>query len=104
MDITVVLLLMTFVVSVGALMIFVWSMSKGLFGSEPDASQIIFASGEQGKIEDPALNDHQRDAFQAAMNQGAGSVEPNADEVESRLIADQSSAGPALLCISLAVI
>ena len=68
MDITVILLLMTFLVSVGALMVFVWSMSKGLFGTGPEASRLIFDQGEQGKIEDPALTEIQRRAFQQDMN------------------------------------
>ena len=104
MDITVILLLMTFLVSVGALMVFVWSMSKGLFGTGPEASRLIFDQGEQGKIEDPALTEIQRRAFQQDMNPAAANQHSMDTELQERLVADQSSAGPALLCLTLAVI
>jgi len=56
MDLAVALLLLTFVVSIGALMVFVWSMSRGLFGAGTAAATEIFAAGEQGVAEDPALS------------------------------------------------
>lgn len=104
MDITVILLLMTFLVSIGALMVFVWSMSRGLFGAGPEASKVIFVTGEYGKIDDPALTTSQRQAFQKDLSPGQTNNQTAQDELLDRLEADKSSAGPALLCLALAVI
>jgi cytochrome c oxidase cbb3-type subunit 1 len=44
MDFTVGILLATFLTSIVALFLFIWSMSKGLFGSAKKASTTIFAA------------------------------------------------------------
>jgi cytochrome c oxidase cbb3-type subunit I len=54
MDFTVGVLLGTFLLSILALFIFIWSMSTGSFGDGTAAATEIFAPNELGQIEDPA--------------------------------------------------
>ena len=105
MDLAVALLLLTFLVSIGALMVFVWTMSRGLFGAGVAAATEIFAPGEQGTAEDPALSAQAGDALQRAVGSPSRPGEDllNA-ELQLRLEADRSSAGPALLCLGLAIV
>ncbi|MGB4115087.1 MAG: cbb3-type cytochrome c oxidase subunit I [Polaromonas sp.] len=105
MDLAVGLLLVTFVVSFVALIVFIWSMSKGLFGPGEDVAREIFATREEGRVEDPASNPAQRAALQMAMT-GDVSDAPDASQAElaERLRIDRSSAGPALVCLSLAIV
>lgn len=52
---TIGLLLPTFILSVAALFAFIWSQRSGLFTSYGKAAEVIFADGEIGRVEEPAL-------------------------------------------------
>jgi len=57
---TVAILLSAFVLSVIALMIFIWSQRSGVLTPDPHAAEIIFAEGEVGSGEDPAAGQASR--------------------------------------------
>jgi cytochrome c oxidase cbb3-type subunit 1 len=105
MDSTVGLLLATFLVSIIALVIFIASMARGLFGQGDAAAQQIFESHERGRVEDPALNAAGQTALQQAVDPQLAPNDPawEAELAERRLI-DHSSAGPAMLCLTLAIV
>ena len=60
MDFTVGVLLGTFLLSIGALFVFIWSLSNGLFGDGTAAATEIFAPNELGRVEDPAATAAQK--------------------------------------------
>ncbi|XVJ69490.1 MAG: hypothetical protein HEQ39_07400 [Rhizobacter sp.] len=104
MDSTVGLLLATFLVSIVALLIFIASMARGLFGQGEAAAQQIFEPYEQGRVEDPALNVAGQAALQQSVDPQGGSQAAMEDELAERQRIDRSSAGPALLCLFLAIV
>jgi cytochrome c oxidase cbb3-type subunit 1 len=104
MDLTVGVLLSTFILSVLALFVFIASMAKGLFGSGGAAAVQIFDDDEIGKVEDPAATQAQRGSLQQAMDPLAGQTQPNASEVAARLRADQSSSLVVGVCLTMAVV
>lgn len=55
-DSAVLSLLGTFLLSLIGLFAFIWSLRKGLLVENPTAAAVIFAPGELGKIDDPALS------------------------------------------------
>jgi cytochrome c oxidase cbb3-type subunit 1 len=104
MDLTVGVLLSTFILSVLALFVFIASMAKGLFGSGGAAAVQIFDDNEIGRVEDPAATQAQRGSLQQAMDPAAGRTQPNAAEVAARLRADQSSSLVVGVCLTIAVV
>jgi len=105
MDGTVGLLLATFLVSFVALFIFIASMARGLFGTGNQAAGQIFEPHELGRVEDPVLDAAAASRMQQAVNPGAGGTDPAWDaELAERQRIDHSSAGPALLCLTLAIV
>jgi len=105
MDFTVGVLLATFILSIAALFIFIWSMSSGLFGDGSAAATQIFAPNELGAVEDPAATAKQLGGLQQAMS-GERPDEVGmapADEL-ARDRADQSSSLVVGVCLTLAVI
>ncbi len=101
MDFTVSVLLATFVLSVGALFVFIASMAKGLFGSGGTAATQIFDADEIGTVEDPAATQAQRGELQRAMDANAHAS--GRRELETRLRVDQSSSLVVGVCLTLAV-
>ncbi|MFN7835136.1 MAG: cbb3-type cytochrome c oxidase subunit I [Burkholderiaceae bacterium] len=98
------LLLATFVLSFAALIIFVWSMAKGLFGHEQEVAREIFSAREEGQVEDPALSVAQQAKLQKAVGfEPTPPAEHQDSDLAERLRIDRSSAGPALVCLSLAI-
>lgn len=95
------ILLMTFGFSLLGLMVFVWSMSKGFFGTGGKGAKVIFEEHELGHVEEHAVADDS--ALQAAVGQP-----PDQDISEAaiadRLAADNSSALPAFAWITSGVI
>lgn len=81
MDLTVGVLLGTFILSVLALFVFIASMAKGLFGSGGAASVQIFDADEVGKVEDPAATQSQRGSLQQAMDPSQMDTQRNSEEV-----------------------
>ena len=104
MDLTVGVLLGTFILSVLALFVFIASMAKGLFGSGGAASVQIFDSDEVGQVEDPAATQKQRGSLQQAMDPTQVDSQRNAQEVATRLRADQSSSLVVGVCLTIAVV
>lgn len=51
---TIAILLSAFVLSVVALLVFVWTQRSGMFDKSAKAAEVIFAAGEIGSAEDPA--------------------------------------------------
>jgi len=104
MDLTVSVLLATFVLSVLALFVFIASMGKGLFGSGGDAAVQIFDSHELGIVEDPAATKAQRGSLQQAMDPLHEREQRTAQEVATRLRVDQSSSLVVGVCLTLSVL
>lgn len=99
MDSAVLSLLGAFLLSIIGLFAFIWSLRKGLLVENPGAASVIFARGEVGRVDDPALNDDGKDAMQAA----AGAVSAaDAAELEDRVASDRSSAFPVFMFIAFA--
>ena len=55
MDSAVISLLGAFLLSILGLFVFVWSLRKGLLKENPYDASVIFARGEVGQVDDPAL-------------------------------------------------
>ena len=105
MDFTAALLLATFVLSLVALFLYIWSMSKGMFGQDVNAALTIFNKNEVGVVDDPAATITQLKELQESVT---GDV-PVSDalikeEIRARSEADQSSSLVVGICLTLSVI
>lgn len=103
MEFTTALLLATFVLSVGALFIFIWSMSQGLFGDGGTAAQEIFNTNEMGSTDDPSATKTQQEGLQKAVGFTDSSKPESNDEIEARIEADKSSSLVVGICLTLSV-
>ena len=107
MSYTVILLVVTFLASLGGLLLFVWSMSSGLFGSAVAASRVIFGEKEVGLTEEPASRTAQaQDDLQDTMNRTGHTGEFSVlslQEAHERTEQDASGKWPVLLSIGFAV-
>ena len=104
MDLTVSVLLGTFIMSVLALFVFIASMAKGLFGSGGAAAVQIFDRDELGTVEDPAATKTQRGNLQQAMDPSHVNEKRNAEELAKRQRADQSSSLVVGVCLTISVV
>ncbi len=109
MDSAVVSLLSAFLLSVMALIAFIWSLRKGLFVENPRASGSIFAQGEIGRADDPTLGAEGKAKLQKAIDetQDKGrdlSHVEDPEQLEDRIEADRSTAFPAFLFFAFAMI
>lgn len=101
------LLLATFILSIAGLFTFIWSLRKGLFDAESSGARTIFTAGEIGRPEEPSADQAQHHALaqlsdsNLAANHG---VQVSAKEMAAREAADRSSAFPAFVLISCAVV
>lgn len=105
MEPIVVSLLSAFLLSVMALIAFIWSLRKGLFIENPRAAGTIFAPGEIGKADDPSLSPEARARLQKAITETADQGRDMSHiedpiQVEDRIIADRSTAFPTFLFIA----
>ena len=93
---------MTLLISVGGLALLVWALANDQFGLGQKAAETIFAPGEIGKIEDPAVPD----AIQRQMQKesDAGHVTPDSEELFDRLVADTSSRVPVMVWLTSSII
>jgi cytochrome c oxidase cbb3-type subunit I len=104
MDFTVGVLLGTFLMSIAALFLFIWSMAKGLFGDGTAAATEIFAPGELGTVEDPAATAAQKGGLQTAMGDAVqGAPRMGAPDLLARERADQSTSLVVGVCLTLSV-
>jgi cytochrome c oxidase cbb3-type subunit I len=104
MDFTVGVLLATFLLSIAALFLFIWSMAKGLFGDGTAAATQIFAPNELGTVEDPAATGAQKQGLQEAIGVENPDNPIAAVDREDRSRADQSTSLVVGICLTLAVI
>ncbi len=102
MDFTVSVLLGSFLLSIAALFVFIWSMSKGLFGDGKVAAAVIFAPKELGTVEDPAATAVQKSGLQQAVGATAQAME--AEDAQDRMRADRSTSLVVGVCLTLAVV
>jgi cytochrome c oxidase cbb3-type subunit 1 len=89
------------------LFVFIWSLRKGLLVENPTAASVIFASGEIGQVDDPALGAAEKDSMQTAGGQtyregGATAQIAYASEIADRVKSDRSSAFPVFMFIAFA--
>lgn len=87
---TVAILLSAFVLSFVALLVFIWSQRTGLFDRSSKGAEVIFASGEIGRIEEPAASASAQGSLQGAVDTtGAGyATRADAAELAERARAD----------------
>ncbi|MBS0389689.1 MAG: cbb3-type cytochrome c oxidase subunit I [Comamonadaceae bacterium] len=103
MDSAILSLLGAFLLSIIGLFGFIWSLRKGLLVENPKAASAIFAAGEIGHIDDPALGAAGHKRFQAvAAEPGDSTHLPDAQEIEDRVEADRSSAFPVFMFLAFA--
>ncbi len=88
---TTTVLLSAFVLSVVALLVFIWSQRSHLLDSSAAGAEVIFAPGEIGHIEEPAASSGMQRAMQKALPAPAAMREDRADEWLQRARADASS-------------
>ncbi len=103
MDFTVSILLGTFVLSIGALFVFIWSLSNGLFGDGVAAATEIFAPNELGQVEDPAATSAQKGGLQKAASDDSARRLADVD-ARARDRADQSTSLVVGVSLTLAVV
>ena len=70
MDSAVISLLGAFLLSLLGLFVFIWSLRKGLLTENPRDASVIFASGEVGQVDDPALPRGEQKSMQQAVKKG----------------------------------
>jgi cytochrome c oxidase cbb3-type subunit 1 len=105
MDFTVSVLLGTFILSIAALFVFIWSLSNGLFGDGFQAATEIFVPNELGKVEDPAATAAQIDRLQQASGAASGGVSSVSEsDAKARDDADKSTSLVVGICLTLAVV
>ncbi|AOJ16689.1 cbb3-type cytochrome c oxidase subunit I [Burkholderia vietnamiensis] len=102
------LLALSFLISVLGLFLFLWAQMNGLMRAGPDAAEVIFAAGEVGQTEDPALSAPHRAALQQAAVHGAraGAADHSpalSRELEARAQQDASSRRPAFVFVCSSV-
>jgi len=96
-------LLGAFVLSIIGLFAFVWSLREGLLIENPAAASVIFARGEIGRVDDPALASLGQNSLQGAASwRDPASIPVDASEIEDRVAADQSSAFPVFMFVAFA--
>src|SRR5436190_15056959 len=103
MDSVIMSLLGAFVLSIIGLFAFIWSLRQGLLVENPRAASVIFARGEIGQVDDPALPAKEQDSMQGAVTErGAPVGVADAAEIEDRVATDRSSAFPVFMFLAFA--
>ncbi|SEB25954.1 cbb3-type cytochrome c oxidase subunit I [Variovorax sp. YR216] len=103
MNSTLLSLLSAFLLSIIGLFVFIWSMRRGLLIENPRGASVIFARGEIGKIDDPALDGDARDSMQdKASGAGRSVPAPDPSELRDRVAADTSTAFPVFMFMAFA--
>jgi cytochrome c oxidase cbb3-type subunit 1 len=102
MDSALLSLLAAFLLSLIGLLAFIWSLRKGLLFENPRAAATIFAPGEIGQADDPALDKRAAKRLQKEISASHGD-EPQAEdpeEITDRIAADRSTAFPVFMFIA----
>lgn len=101
MDSAILSLLGAFLLSIIGLFVFIWSLRQGLLVENPTAASVIFARGEVGRVDDPALGKADEETFQKAAHPEPAQRADAAD-IQARVVADRSSALPVFLFAAFA--
>lgn len=101
MDSAILSLLGAFLLSLIGLFAFVWSLRKGLLIENPRAASVIFAPGEVGRVDDPAIDPSTLHDARLELKEEGKPIAQGA-EVEERIEADRSSAFPTFMFIAFA--
>ncbi|MGH8804088.1 MAG: cbb3-type cytochrome c oxidase subunit I, partial [Polaromonas sp.] len=103
MDSAILSLLGAFLLSIIGLFVFIWSLRQGLLVENPAAASVIFARGEIGRVDDPALAGAAQDSMQqAATERGTQLHTADAAELQDRITSDSSTAFPVFMFIAFA--
>ncbi len=103
MDSALLSLLGAFLLSMLGLFAFICSLRKGLLVENVKAASAIFARGEIGRVDDPALESAARADLQAAaVEAGDAAHVPDEHDMDERVAADRSSAFPVFMFIGFA--
>jgi cytochrome c oxidase cbb3-type subunit 1 len=104
------LLALSFLISVLGLFMFIWAQMNGLMRAGPDASEVIFAKGEVGLVEDPSLPQMARAALQHVESESSGRTHDTAEqraaisaELEARVEEDRSSRAAAFAFLTSSI-
>ncbi|MES2163342.1 MAG: cbb3-type cytochrome c oxidase subunit I [Pseudomonadota bacterium] len=102
---TVAILLSSFILSITGLLVFIWSLRKRMFDTNPAAANVIFSAGEIGCGEDPSATAAQRAVLQRpAAPLDTVQQEQLQNELAQRVEADRSTAFVAFVFLSCAVV
>jgi cytochrome c oxidase cbb3-type subunit 1 len=89
----VVIVLSAFVLSVGALLVFIWSMRSGALAHDAAGATVIFPDGVAGQVEEPAATTATLQTLQQeATRQTGNQPRTNPEELRQRAEADRSTA------------
>jgi cytochrome c oxidase cbb3-type subunit I len=104
------LLALSFLISVLGLFMFIWAQMNGLMRAGPDASEVIFAKGEVGLVEDPSLSQMAQTALQHVESESSGRTDDTAAqravvsaELEARVEEDRSSRAAAFAFLTSSI-
>lgn len=101
MDSAILSLLGAFLLSIAGLFAFIWSLRKGLLVENPAAASVIFARGEVGRVDDPALRQEEHASLQDASGERPAHATDETD-LHDRVLADRSSAFPVFMFAAFA--
>jgi cytochrome c oxidase cbb3-type subunit I len=103
MDSAILSLLGAFLLSIIGLFVFIWSLRKGLLDENPAAASVIFARGEIGQVDDPALVGTEQASMQRAVKKDSAAPHAtDAAELQDRIASDRSTAFPVFMFITFA--
>jgi cytochrome c oxidase cbb3-type subunit I len=103
MDSAILSLLGAFLLSIIGLFVFIWSLRKGLLDENPAAASVIFARGEIGQVDDPALVGTGQASMQQAVKEGGAPPHAaDAAELQDRIASDRSTAFPVFMFVTFA--
>ena len=99
------ILLSSFIISIAALTLFIWSLRRGLFDREGRGADVIFGRNEIGHAEDPAAPPREQAQLQALVDRQTGSHDgSDAEELAERTAADRSTATVTFIFFFCAVV
>lgn len=103
---TLALLMSAFVLSVVALLVFIWSQRRGLLDDSPAGARVIFETGEVGRVEDPAAPPAAAHALQRVADAASGSTPgaAHALALRRRAEADASTAPVVFFFLCCAIV
>ncbi len=98
------LLAATFLISVGGLGLLVWALANDQLTLGAGAARTIFSKDEIGQIDDPAARPQEREKMQTQRGETTEVDAEQADQLEARARADQSSRVPVVWWLSSSLV